>query len=64
MMLKQLAKQLVVKWACHKSMTQTYIKQIVQVAIVQATHCWLRGSRVSPRRTGLTFLPFKDDAES
>eukprot|EP00957_Ditylum_brightwellii_P143730 10950584-Ditylum_brightwellii.AAC.1 len=34
MMCKQLANQLALKWACHISVTQKYVNQTVQVAIL------------------------------
>eukprot|EP00957_Ditylum_brightwellii_P072204 5489093-Ditylum_brightwellii.AAC.1 len=45
MMLKQMVKQLALKWTCHVSVTQNYVNQTVQVAILHATHQCLRGAR-------------------
>eukprot|EP00957_Ditylum_brightwellii_P094524 7198143-Ditylum_brightwellii.AAC.1 len=63
MMCKQLAKQLALKWACHVSITQQYVNQTVQVAILRSVHHCIQGARASPRRTDHIFLPFEDGAE-
>eukprot|EP00957_Ditylum_brightwellii_P002933 224115-Ditylum_brightwellii.AAC.1 len=60
MMFKQLAKQLALKWACHVSVAQKYVNQMVQVAILRATRQCIRGARASPHRTDHIFLPFED----
>eukprot|EP00957_Ditylum_brightwellii_P047850 3634434-Ditylum_brightwellii.AAC.2 len=61
-MCKQLAEQLALKWACHVSVTQKYMNQMVQVAILQATHQCIQGARASPCWTDHIFLPFEDGA--
>eukprot|EP00957_Ditylum_brightwellii_P185349 14113240-Ditylum_brightwellii.AAC.1 len=63
MMCKQLAKQLALKWACHVSVTQNYVNQTVQVAILRATYQCIQGARASPHRTDHIFLLFEDGAE-
>eukprot|EP00957_Ditylum_brightwellii_P091558 6971402-Ditylum_brightwellii.AAC.1 len=62
MMCKQLAKQLALKWVCHVAVTQQYVNQTVQVAILRSVHRCIRGARASPRRTYHIFLPFEDGA--
>jgi len=62
MMCKQLAKQLALKWARPVSVTQQYVNQTVQVAILRSVHRCIRGARASPRRPDHIFLPFEDGA--
>eukprot|EP00957_Ditylum_brightwellii_P189020 14389509-Ditylum_brightwellii.AAC.1 len=62
MMCKQLAKQLALKWVCLVLVTQQYVNQTVQVAILRSVHRYIRGARATPRRTDHIFLPFDDGA--
>eukprot|EP00957_Ditylum_brightwellii_P073341 5573643-Ditylum_brightwellii.AAC.1 len=62
MMYKQLAKQFALKWACHVLVTQQYVNQTVQMAIVRSVHRCIRGSRALPCRTDYIFLSFEDGA--
>eukprot|EP00957_Ditylum_brightwellii_P059727 4534607-Ditylum_brightwellii.AAC.1 len=60
MMCKQLAKQLALKWACHVSVTQKYVNQTAQVAILRAMDQCVWDARASPQWTDHIFLLFKD----
>eukprot|EP00957_Ditylum_brightwellii_P061924 4699480-Ditylum_brightwellii.AAC.1 len=62
MMCKQLAKQLALKWGCPILVTQQYVNQTVQVAILRSVHRCIRGVRALPHRTDHIFLPFEDGA--
>eukprot|EP00957_Ditylum_brightwellii_P202683 15331283-Ditylum_brightwellii.AAC.1 len=62
MMCKQLAKQLALKWAQPVLVTQQYVNQTVQVAILRSMHRCIRGVRASLRRPDHIFLPFEDGA--
>eukprot|EP00957_Ditylum_brightwellii_P059316 4502955-Ditylum_brightwellii.AAC.1 len=62
MMCKQLAKQLALKWVCHVLVTQQYVNQTVQVAILRSVHRCVSGAQASPHRTNHIFLPFEDGA--
>eukprot|EP00957_Ditylum_brightwellii_P132835 10129202-Ditylum_brightwellii.AAC.1 len=62
MMCKHLAKQLALKWARLVSVTQQYVHQTVQVAILRSVHRCRRGVRASPHRPDHIFLPFEDGA--
>eukprot|EP00957_Ditylum_brightwellii_P195844 14921135-Ditylum_brightwellii.AAC.1 len=61
-MCKQLAKQLALNWACHVLVTQQYVNQTVQVAILRSVHRCIRGAQALPHRTDPIFLPFEDGA--
>eukprot|EP00957_Ditylum_brightwellii_P074885 5691801-Ditylum_brightwellii.AAC.1 len=60
--MKQLACALSKKWACHVSYALNYVKAMLSIAVVRATHWYLRGSRVSSRYTNPDLLPFEDGA--
>eukprot|EP00957_Ditylum_brightwellii_P092116 7013872-Ditylum_brightwellii.AAC.1 len=62
MMCKQLAKQLALKWERPVSVTQQYVNQTVQVAILPSVHRCIMGARASLRRPDHIFLPFEDGA--
>eukprot|EP00957_Ditylum_brightwellii_P144110 10980120-Ditylum_brightwellii.AAC.1 len=62
MMCKQLAKQLALKWACHVSVKQKYVNQMVNVAILCSMHCCIQGAWALPRQADHIFLPFEDGA--
>eukprot|EP00957_Ditylum_brightwellii_P024887 1881857-Ditylum_brightwellii.AAC.1 len=58
--MKQLARALSKKWACHMSYGLNYITTMMSIAVVRATHRCLRGSRVPSKQTNPDFLPFED----
>eukprot|EP00957_Ditylum_brightwellii_P017192 1295747-Ditylum_brightwellii.AAC.1 len=60
--MKQLACALSKKWACHVSYTLNYVKTMLSIAVVMATHWCLRGSQVPSRYTNPELLPFEDGA--
>eukprot|EP00957_Ditylum_brightwellii_P178576 13603171-Ditylum_brightwellii.AAC.1 len=62
MMCKQLAKQLALKWVCPVLVTQQYVNQTVQIAILRSVHRCIRGAQASPRRPDHIFPPFEDGA--
>eukprot|EP00957_Ditylum_brightwellii_P042828 3242170-Ditylum_brightwellii.AAC.1 len=62
MVLKQIAQALAKIWSCLHSQAQNYVNTMISVAIVRATHCCLRKSRVPSKFVNPDFLPFEDGA--
>ena len=62
MVLKQFARALTKKWDCPQSQAQSYVNTMTSIAIVQATHRCLHGSRVPSKFANPAYLPFEDGA--
>eukprot|EP00957_Ditylum_brightwellii_P158974 12100327-Ditylum_brightwellii.AAC.1 len=62
LLMKQLAHTLLKKWTCHVSYVLNYVKTMLSIAVVRATHRCSRGSQMPSRYTNSDLLPFEDGA--